>query len=110
MKRMPTIAECSSIRSVYDHVRTCIEDLSVHLATDRVVQGPPECMSYIFDADGKCTSFTGGAHVPASAHKSSHAAPQLRRRIHHTEVCAHCSAAQKDSYALKRLLCLVQDT
>ena len=26
----------------------------------RLVQGAPECMSYVFDADGKCTSFTGG--------------------------------------------------
>lgn len=26
----------------------------------RLVQGAPECMSYLFNADGKCSSFTGG--------------------------------------------------
>lgn len=29
-------------------------------ATGRVVQGAPECLSFIFNEQGKCTSYTGG--------------------------------------------------
>lgn len=33
---------------------------STYQPTGKVVYGAPECLSYTFDANGKCTSFTGG--------------------------------------------------
>ena len=49
------LRRCSASRLVVTPVRDS--------AADKVVQGAPECMSYTFNADGKCTSFTGGAQL-----------------------------------------------
>ena len=46
------------------HCLHVVVTVMCHSAADRIVQGAPECMSYTFNADGKCTSFTGGTPAP----------------------------------------------
>lgn len=48
------------------------------MCAPQVVYGAPECMSYVFNADGKCTSYTGGYVVD--------------RRVGNTQVCTGCAS------------------
>ncbi len=68
---------------------------------DRVVQGAPECMSYTFNADGKCTSFTGGARRYAC--KSGSGVGSQHALLH---ICKLLGAL---AWALKHMLCCSQD-
>lgn len=47
----------AAIRLGVDELKSCLT--SIFLLVQRVL-GAPECMSYVFNAEGKCTSYTGG--------------------------------------------------
>lgn len=47
----------AAIRLGVDELKSFLT--SIFLLVQRVL-GAPECMSYVFNAEGKCTSYTGG--------------------------------------------------